>query len=291
MEELLNNFSGHLSKIVSPGLGAQIQNYIQDVYLSQYPEESDIIEHDVKTIISKYLKKLDEDDMMKISENLYNCYIDNDDENLIQAIKIFVRFYSKFEEIKMKNLFYRWRINILYQNLENENSRENREIIIKKENKNIKNTNKKNLSKERERHEGETKNYKEYKDFEKTNLKNNINSMSEQNTRRWSSTRHESSNSVNNEGDKNCSAKNRKNSNSNTNSNLNLNLNSNVTSFPQQKNYVYNTNKQAEPMNIFDKLYLNSYKKQDEKLMNAEIRKIAELEECTFKPKVNKKKI
>lgn len=282
MEELLSNFSEHLSKILSPVLGKQIQNYIKDVYLSKYPEESDITEHDIKEIISNFLKRLNEDDMMKISENLYNCYIDNDDENLIQAVKVFARVYSKFEEIKIKKNFYRWRINILYD----KSKAENRDILVKKENKII---NQKNKYTKHENHEEEPKNYKDYKDFENTKLRNNLNNISDQNTRRYSSTINESYNSPNNEGERYYSSKSksRKNSlsNNNSNSNSNLNLNS------QQKNYVYNTNNQAEPMNIFDKLYLNSYKKHDDKLLQAEIKKISEMEECTFKPKVNKKKI
>ncbi len=50
-----------------------------------------------------------------------------------------------------------------------------------------------------------------------------------------------------------------------------------------------NQNKGAHSVTIFDKLFLESYKKNDEKLLNEEIKKISELDECTFQPNSNKR--
>ena len=47
----------------------------------------------------------------------------------------------------------------------------------------------------------------------------------------------------------------------------------------------------SNSMTIFDKLFLESYKKSDEKLLNEEIKKLSELEECTFQPNSNKRGI
>lgn len=46
----------------------------------------------------------------------------------------------------------------------------------------------------------------------------------------------------------------------------------------------------SNSMTIFDKLFLESYKKSDEKLLNEEIKKLSELDECTFQPNVNNKR-
>lgn len=49
--------------------------------------------------------------------------------------------------------------------------------------------------------------------------------------------------------------------------------------------------KNSDTLNIFDKLFLESYKKSDEKLLNEEIKKLSELDECTFQPNLNKRGI
>ena len=45
----------------------------------------------------------------------------------------------------------------------------------------------------------------------------------------------------------------------------------------------------SNSMNIFDKLYMESFKKNDEKLLNEEIKKLGELDSCTFRPNVIKR--
>jgi hypothetical protein len=69
----------------------------------------------------------------------------------------------------------------------------------------------------------------------------------------------------------------KKRGNSNTNNNINSSANKDFR------------NKSTTKSGIFEKLYNDAFKKQDEKLLNDEIKKLSELEECTFQPKINKK--
>ena len=42
----------------------------------------------------------------------------------------------------------------------------------------------------------------------------------------------------------------------------------------------------APSENIFNRLYADAHRKQESKLLNYEIKKLSELEKCTFKPKI-----
>ncbi len=48
-----------------------------------------------------------------------------------------------------------------------------------------------------------------------------------------------------------------------------------------------NVNKSETP-DIFNKLYVDSYRKQNKILLNEEIKKLSELGSCTFKPTIRK---
>ena len=48
-------------------------------------------------------------------------------------------------------------------------------------------------------------------------------------------------------------------------------------------------NSKSNSANVFDKLYLESYKKNDVKLLNEEIKKLSEMDKCTFIPNKLKK--
>lgn len=49
-----------------------------------------------------------------LSNSIYDKFIENDDKNIIQAVKFLIRFYSKYQELKMMSYYYKWR-RCLYQ--------------------------------------------------------------------------------------------------------------------------------------------------------------------------------
>ena len=186
MEELLKKFQSYLEKRISPKLSSRLEDYLQTFKVNKNPD-FDEIEHDVKLIVSNYFNNCNQTDFLNIANNLYESYVEEDDNNLISSVKFIIRLYSKFEDLSIKRFFFRWRIN-------------SKSLSIKK-----------NIT--------------------------NINSMD---------------NSFNNED-------------------------------MLEKHYKQNTNS-----DIFDRLYKEASKKNDEKLLNNELKKLSELEECTFKPNVNK---
>jgi hypothetical protein len=212
MEDLLENFIQHLEKNVSIKLGEDLKRYINDVMNNSpnaFEENYEEIEHGIKQIIGNFFKNCEHKIFLEISKNLYNGYIDYDDNNIISAVKYFVRVYSKFEEIKVKKMFYRWRINILYP--------DNKKDNLGNYNKNI-------------------------------------------------------SSSINNE---------------NFDSPISIEtFNKLQQTKNKKKNFKNNNDKNTN--DIFNKLYMDSFKKQDERLLKDEFKKISELEECTFRPKISK---
>lgn len=212
MEDLLENFIQHLEKNVSIKLGEDLKRYFHEVMYNSpnaFEENYEEIEHGIKQIIGNFFKNCEHKDFLEISKSLYNGHIDNDDNNIISAVKYFIRVYSKFEEIKVKKMFYRWRINVIYP-------------------------------------ESKTNNQGNYIKNFTPSLNNEIIDppISIDTFDKLQQTKNTKKN-FNNKNDK-------------------------------------NTN------DIFNKLYMDSFKKQDERLLKDELKKISELEECTFRPKISK---
>jgi hypothetical protein len=234
MEELLKNFSEHLKQTISPVLGETVQAFVSEAFEGPYQEENDIIEHEVKTILKNYFRQCNDEEFTKISERLYNGFIDSDDTNIVSSVKIFVRFYSKFEDLKLKRLFYKWRINSLF---------------------------KQSLSRNKVQPVTIVKSQEEVNHIEKTRTKSKkiLTDM-----REGKSTKNNLSNSLSN-----------------------LNSIKNTNNFNVQK-YVDSNTYTNDNGDIFNRLYKDSFKKQDDKLLRDEIKRISELDECTFKPNAKK---
>lgn len=220
MEDLINNFCRHIKDNISNTLGQKLEYYIQNML--QNDSDYDEMEHEIKSIIMNYLKCCDKDNFYKISNNLYNAYVEKDDNDIVNVIKFMIRIYTKFQEIKLKKLFYRWRINSLYKNMNN---------------KPIKNIQVKRIE-------------KDYSTIKITNS--------------------ESVNKIK------------------TNEIKNENIPMSIENYNKRKNKENKISVAKQNNNVFSKLYMDAFIKQDEKILNDEIRRLAELGECTFQP--NKKK-
>jgi hypothetical protein len=234
MEEVLKNFITHLKTRIHPKLGEGMENKLNiqnEGNLGDYDE----IEHEIKSYMNNFFKNANSGDYFEIAKNLYNSYIDNDDENILKSVKFFIRMYSKFQEIKMKKIFYKWRINILFDN----------DGEIKLGQKNIQNKVQKNKSENKNKISGNNlpMSYETYKSRpQKEQL------IIQPPT---STSTLEESNYI---------------------KTMLLNKNNSINS------------------DIFQKLYLDSYKKQDMKLLNDELKRMSELEPCTFQPNSKNKK-
>lgn len=209
MDELLRNFVGHLKMNFSMELAEQINDYLSTKCLTNI-DDYDILEHDVKQIISGYIKKCN---FLNLSQNLYNGYIHNDDKALISAIKLFTSVYGNFQQIRLRCLLYRWRI-LSITGLDSN---------ISQRNGNFKKVRSESLDITRVRAKNQVDNKKTTKKNKNFNSLNKTNHMIER-----------------------------------------------------------------DQPNVFNKLYINSYRKNDERLLNEEIKKLSELEECTFRPNISK---
>ena len=115
MEELFENFAEHISKMLSPKMGKMLHNYLQQsLNENTSTEEYNNIECDIKAIMSNYFQNATDKDYLEMATNLFNAYVENDDENLIKSVKYFIRIYSYFQNINLKKKLYKWRINSLY---------------------------------------------------------------------------------------------------------------------------------------------------------------------------------
>lgn len=172
MDELLNTFVTHMDTNFSSQLASEIKQYLDGQKSGDYQE----IEFHLKSIITNYFQNCG--NLTKVSHKLYDAYIDNDNRELISAVKYIVRIYTKFWTLNIKKMFYKWRINALYYH----------------------------------------------------------------------------------------------------------NINTSVNEIP-----VAHVEHKQVVNNVFEKLYLDSFKKNDERLLNDELRNLSDLGECTFKPNITKK--
>ena len=106
MDDLVNNFAGHLKKMIGKKIGEEIKNKI-DVNKDHIEVESEI-----KKNILIYLKKANEKEINDIAKNIFNSFVEQDDENIINSVKLFIRIYNYYHSMLLRKKVYQWRINI-----------------------------------------------------------------------------------------------------------------------------------------------------------------------------------
>ena len=120
MEELFQNFAEHIGKMLCPHMERMIKEYLKDCVRRGYTaEEYSNVERDIKEIMAQYFQRASDREYLEMATNLFNAYVENDDENLIRAVKYFIRIYTYFQNVNLKKRFYKWRINALYCNSSN----------------------------------------------------------------------------------------------------------------------------------------------------------------------------
>ena len=111
MEDLIDNFSKHISKMLSKRLGSQIENIISRNPIKNNEENYSEIETSIKSAIESFFYRSNDKDYNEIATNIYNSFVEKDDENIINAIKVLIRTYSYYEEMNMRKQLFKWRIN------------------------------------------------------------------------------------------------------------------------------------------------------------------------------------
>ena len=106
MDDLVNNFAGHLKKMIGKKIGEEIKNKI-DVN-KDYIE----VESEIKKNILIYLKKANEKEINDIAKNIFNSFVEQDDESIINSVKLFIRIYNYYHSMLLRKKVYQWRINI-----------------------------------------------------------------------------------------------------------------------------------------------------------------------------------
>ena len=130
MEDLFINFADHLSHIISPVLGNQVKQYLRRrLRQNNNPEDYINIENDIKSIMTNYFENASDKEYLDISANLYNSYVEYDDENFIKCIKTFIRIYSYYQELKLRKVLAKWRIKAIKLRMNNKNTNYNNKII------------------------------------------------------------------------------------------------------------------------------------------------------------------
>lgn len=122
MEDLVDNFSKHISKMLSKRLGSQIENIISRNPLRNNEENYTQIETSIKSAIESFFYRASDKDYQDIATNIYNSFVEKDDENIINAIKNLIRTYSYYEEMNLRKKLYQWKINSSKKNNYNNNS-------------------------------------------------------------------------------------------------------------------------------------------------------------------------
>lgn len=106
MDDLINSFSEHLNKTISKKLGALIKRQFNGY--SDYNE----VETDIKATIQQFFINASEKEIDEISKNIFNSFVERDDENIIETVKLLIKIYSYYQDIIIRKKFYQWRINI-----------------------------------------------------------------------------------------------------------------------------------------------------------------------------------
>ena len=126
MEDLFMNFAEHLSHIISPALGNQVKQYLnRRLRKNNNPDEYINIENEIKSIMTNYFENASDKDYLDMSANLYNSYVEYDDENFIKSVKMIVRIYSYYQELKLRKMFAKWKIKTIKLRMSNKNNNYN----------------------------------------------------------------------------------------------------------------------------------------------------------------------
>ena len=158
MEDLFMNFADHLSHIISPALGNQVKQYLRRrLSRNSNPEEYINIENEIKSIMTNYFENASDKDYLDMSANLYNSYVEYDDENFIKSVKMIVRIYSYYQELKLRKILARWKIKAIKLRMYNKNNNYNYALNNKKINNSMNNNFKENKSLHRYKSAGSTK--------------------------------------------------------------------------------------------------------------------------------------
>ena len=140
MEDLLENFSKHINKIISSKLGSKIRNLARATTSYRTDEDYSRVESNIQMLIESYLSNLKDNDYKEIASNIFNSFVEEDDKNIIKAIKFFIRTYEYYQELNLRKKFFKWRKTSL--KLKMINSLVNKEIKAQNDkNINIHNTN------------------------------------------------------------------------------------------------------------------------------------------------------
>ena len=109
MEDLLENFSKHVNKIISSKLGSKIRNLARAKTSYKTEEDYAKLETNIQMLIESYLSNLKDNDYKEIANNIFNSFVEEDDNNLIKAINFYKRTYEYYQEMNLRRKFYKWR--------------------------------------------------------------------------------------------------------------------------------------------------------------------------------------
>ena len=109
MEDLLENFSKHMNKIISSKLGSKIRNLARAKTSYKTEEDYARLETNIQMLIESYLSNLKDNDYKEVANNIFNSFVEEDDNNLIKAINFYKRTYEYYQEMNLRKKFYKWR--------------------------------------------------------------------------------------------------------------------------------------------------------------------------------------
>ena len=109
MEDLIDNFSKHINKLISSKLGSKIRNLARSKPNYRTDEDYAKLESNIQMLIESYLSNLKDNDYKEIANNIFNSFIEEDDNNLIKAINFYKRTYEYYQEMNLRKKFYKWR--------------------------------------------------------------------------------------------------------------------------------------------------------------------------------------
>ena len=134
MEDLLENFSKHINKVISSKLGSKIRNLARATTNYRTDEDYSRMESNIQMLIESYLSNLKDNEYKEIANNIFNSFVEEDDKNLIKAINFFKRIYEYYQELNLRKKFFKWRKTSL--KLKMINNLVSKEMKSKKENNN-----------------------------------------------------------------------------------------------------------------------------------------------------------
>ena len=70
------------------------------------------MESEIKKNILIYLKNANEKEINDIAKNIFNSFVEQDDESIINSVKLFIRIYNYYHSMLLRKKVYQWRINI-----------------------------------------------------------------------------------------------------------------------------------------------------------------------------------